>query len=620
MDVTAFVSSPDGRHATFTPPQPLGSGQHQLRLLEYTAQGSIAQRGQWVVDIRQSAGYREAGIKTNWTLVLTHRLDEHNLTPPVPGRNVATGMAHVQGSVADDDWRLSGDIDVIGASRKPLMPRQRGAIDIGNYLFSAQKGPVVAQAGHHAAGPDSLVMQGFNRRGLSLGWKAPGDATTVTAFGMQTQNVVGTHQGYGMGDQHERTSGVVFAARPLADPGALRVWGAYLTGEGASQTGAAGAGVAGSGSASSGRAASLAAAAALLDQRLNLMGEVAYTRYDADGAGKDTDLNGVIDQNDPAQSGQGHQASIDYLPQSGLTWLGEPVALRFGVQEKRLSTYFRSLANPAAGADQSVWSGYAAGDWAGLHLEGRLTRLTDNVDNNTLLPRNRVLNQTLNLSYQPRSPVAPGQEVKLPWYGQPMYYATYANTETDVIRAGSSITAGALKQSYATTLGAAFSYPSWTWGVSHNFGEDEDRRQLTWDVRHRSTHLNANFLLGALTLTPSLGYHDEKRSDPPAGLAIQDRDTLSGGLGLSYAFSDAVSSSLNYILNREKTSDRATNRKTYDVSGSVSWIAIAAKPSRPGLSFAVEGAYHDERDRGTAATTIAAESYQIFLKATLSLP
>ena len=67
IDVTSLVAL-TGNQADVTPVQPLAWGKHHLRLVEYATDGSIIERGDWTLDVRQSKQFREATLQTNATL------------------------------------------------------------------------------------------------------------------------------------------------------------------------------------------------------------------------------------------------------------------------------------------------------------------------------------------------------------------------------------------------------------------------------------------------------------------------------------------------------------------------------------------------------------------------
>src|SRR5688572_24851674 len=158
FDVTALVSR-EGADAVFTPPQPLPFGPHTLRLVEYAPDGTIIERGMWEFEIRKAALFREAEGRIASTLNITQRIADDDLTQPTPKKNQANGAAQLAGTVADSNWRLKGNMDLLYNSQEQLTPRQKDQLDMGRFLLQGELGAASAQAGHHAVAPDSLIMQ-----------------------------------------------------------------------------------------------------------------------------------------------------------------------------------------------------------------------------------------------------------------------------------------------------------------------------------------------------------------------------------------------------------------------------------------------------------------------------
>lgn len=615
FDVTAYVSSADGRHAVFTPPQPIDSGKHELRLIEYLAGGQIVERGRWTLEIRSGEGYREASLNGNLVFNLTRRLASHNLAVGTPGANQADGAVSLRGTLADADWKVSGAADLLGSSRHGQLPRRDGPIDLATFLLTAEKGPVVAQAGHHAVGPDSLVMQGFSRRGVSAGVKSTDGGGALTAFALNTGNVIGFQDGLGVGDADNRTVGAVVSVRPSSGQD-LGIWGTLVSGAGRDQTGASGSGVAGDATRGKGRAAALSGYGAFLDDRVRLRVEVARSHFDADGPGTDTDGNGVIDHDEPYRGGNSHLLMLDWRPWDKLEAAGRPAALSFGLERRRIGTWFRSPAAAGAARDTDLWKGGLNFALAGLHGDASLARASDNVDRQPNVARSRSLQSNLSMGWYPEYARAADGQPALPWYGQPYLGLALGRTDIDVIDASSSLAAGALRRTDSATLSATFSGGTWSWGVSHTLGKDEDRRQSAPDLSLSSSQLFASLQVGErLSVTPTVSYSLTSESDAPAGVTAKDRKTLAVGLYAAYTLSETLNLGAAYTLSDEGTSDHSADRCFQDLNVRLSWTLAPAKERRPGLTLMLDGSRHDE-----SGGSAGADNWQVFLRAVIGLP
>lgn len=599
LDVTGLVSR-EGNQALFTPPQALSYGQHQLRLIEYAPDGNIIERGAWMLEVRKSPAFRELDMKADTTLNLVRRVSDDDLIS-APKRNQGNGGAQLQGALADGDWRLNGIADILYNSQETQLPRARNQVDVGNFLLTGTAGAFSINAGHHAVAPESLVMQGFNRRGVSAGYASTETGATVSGFGLRTQDIYGTQEGFGIGDSENRIDGVTASLRPLAsDREALLIAATYLSGEGPDQIGTS---IGGDPTAAGGRAGSLIADGNLLDRRLRLRGEYAATRYDFDGR----------QAGNPAQSDRGYAALATFTPWHQKMVMEQPLAASIGVENRRIGTFFRSPANPSGIADRQLIRSFLAMDWYGLNAQASLGHETDNVDDLALLPRTETTQGVVSLTYTPLQKLtAEGQLPTPAWYGQPTYNITHVDVDQGVEKATSTLASGALHATRNTTLSAMFNYSTWSWSISHAFGKDDDFINVAPDTENRMTQLAANMRVGEkLSVSPSVQFNEITNKDNRA----LDSETMTVGLNMGYAFSQRINSSLGYNVNRQQTDDNSTDVRTHDIIANLSWMVQPAQGLKPGMALALEGQYHDAEDRVTVSND--QNNYQLFLKASV---
>ena len=622
MDATSFMTREE-RQIVLTPPYPLGWGQHQLRLVEHTPDGGVVERGLWNFEIRKTAAFREAEGRVAATLTGARRISDKDLPAPVPRRDTANGSAQLYGAVAEGDFRATGQMDLFYNSQETLMPRgiPHGNVDLGQFLLTAEAGPVVARAGHHSVGPESLIMQGFTRRGVSVGLQSAETGAAATAFSLRTQDVIGFTQGFGIGDDDNRTSGVVLSGRPIAPHrDALVVSATALSSEGPSQFGALGTGLAGDSTATAGDAAGIVADGNALDKRLRLRGEYASTRYDFDGKGRDTDWDGILDSNQDPERDKAYAGLVTFTPWHDKVIGNQPFVWNLGVENKRLGTFFKSPANHFGLSDRRLLRGFTDVNWSGLGIQASFGRETDNVNDLELLPRTATTQGVLSLSFTPQLNIQPGPDGNippLPWYGQPMFNATYIGVDQDVEKAAAGLSVGALNTLTTLSLSGAFSYQTWSWSLNHTLGKNTNFINMTADTQSRSTQLTANFRLGArLTVGPMVQYNKIEESDPPAGFTAKDSETTTAGLNLAYLFSERVTGNLGVNSNRQKTTDNTIDSRSLDYTGNLSWVVFPARGAQPGFTLSLEGQYRDVDDR--VFLTNNQNTYQVFLKGAIS--
>lgn len=620
IDVTQWVNS-DGRRASFVPPQALSFGQHELRLVENAPDGSIIERGVWTLDIRKTQTFREADTQAAVTVVGSYRVDDNHLVN-APDKFQTSGAAQWQGAIADGNWRATGYVDVLHNSALPstgAVPavQQPRSTELGQFLFTGTVGDAslygIAQVGHHQVVPDSLIAQGFLRRGVSAGVNAASGAVSATAFSQHTSDIIGFQQGLGVGREEDRTNGVTVSGRPLPSrPEALVLTATYLAGEGPDQLGA---GAGGDPTVTSGRAGSVVADSLSFDRRLRLRGEYAATRFDFDGEGRDVLGDGSLIVNAPAESDYAYAGLASYTPWHDRQVKNHPLVWNVGVEHKRIGTFFRSPAFPMGIPDRKLLRAFSDVSWAGMSFAASLGAETNNVNDLRQLERVRGVHAAANLSYTPPpklEPLADGSLPRAPWYGQPFYTLGYQQLRQDVVDASVIVPEGRLRDTRDLAASASFSYTRWNWTALYTWGETEDFLGIQPDTRTRMAQLQAAFRIGdRLTLGPAVG------ASRVSDLTNQrDTDSLTVGLNGNYSITERIAAGLAYNLNRVDARDDLVNRTTRDAIASLIWTAIPPRGLVPGLNLSLEGQYHDGDGTGIANPSL--NTYQIFVKAAVN--
>ncbi len=604
IDITALAVL-DGTDIVVTPAQPIPFGTHVLRLVESAPDGTIVERGQWAFEIRKSTVFREAHLQTNATLNATQRIADHNVNTGA-GRQQANGSAQVQGAVANDDWQAKGAASIVANSQPDQLPRHEGHLDIAQYLVEAQRGAVSGRVGDQGAiAPDSLVMQGFARRGVSADVTAAGVAR-LTGFSMHATPLAGSENLTGVQDGQNRVDGVVATVNPIQGrPEALALSGTYVDGNG---TSASGVGVAGSPQSFGGHAGSVAADARLLDQLLRLRGEYAQSRYDFDGMG------GTLEP----QSGHAYSGLANYLPWHQVMVLGQPLVWNIGAQKQLLSTFFHSPANPGAVADRDMRQAFTGLNWYGLNAQASAGKEHDNVDDLALLPRTETRQHSFALNYVPilHAAQTSGGPPSTPFYGQPNLTASYMSLKKELANNPGALPLplGPLHETTNLMLGAQFQYAKWNWGLGHTRVADKDFANLTPETRTNSDRLQAGLQLAKLVIGGSLQYdHTDDLTNATRTQAI------TGATTLAYPFTERVTSNIAYSIRHARAVPQS-DQLVSDTTVALNWVVVPPREQRPGLSLGLDGSYHACHDKlaSPAPDTACFNSLQAFLRLSVS--
>ena len=598
IDVTSMMTM-EGDIAVFNPPQPLAYGEHQLRLVEHSQDGSINERGQWTFELRQSALFREAQANGNVTVNGNYRASDKGLGDPAPDRGQADANGQLNWSAENEDWRTSGMMSIIANTQTQLMPRQAGHIDLGQYLAAADSGMFGVKVGDHTIGPDSLIMQAFNRRGISASATAPDNKAALTLFSMHTTPITGAVNVLGVADSANLVNGAVATVQPI--PGnaeALAVMGAYVNGETNGQTSA---NVIGGPGSSGGNASSIIADSSLLQQRMRLRGEFASSSYDFDGS----------TGNLAPLGGHAYSGLVTYVPWSDMVVSGQPFLWNMGLEKKFISTYFHSPSNPGSISDRDmvhVWTGI---NWYGLDVQVNLGKESDNVDDNPLIPVTDTKQRSGVFTYSPQinyAPQANGQPPETPWYGQPTFNASFMSLDRDIVQlSGTATVSQPTHSTYTSVANANFQYATWNWNIIQTWVKDQGYNLDTTPLTHNSnTQLQGNFRF-LEKLAVGMNAFSQHVKNEEAGTQTNG---AGGGLNLAYPFTDKINSSLAYSTRHDWSTNGSSDTVTSNTTAAVGWALATPHGVRPGVTLGMDGSYQDVSNRSA--------TYQVFLRMSLT--
>ena len=595
IDVTAMVSR-NGDYAELTPLQPLPWGAHTLRLVEYAEDGSINEKAYWEFQVRRSSAFREVDYAANINLIATQRIDDKNLPPPEPNEFTGQGSAVFQGRVADDDWEVSGQMDLIYNSQEELTINQQ-RLDMGSYLVSGRKSDSQLNLGHHTLAQTSLIMEGFNRRGMSASTRFDALNSAATGFVMRPDIVIGFREGLGLTDSANRVSGVTWEIQPLQNPEALYVSATYLTGE---QT-LPGATVGSTINNQLGDAMSLVADSTVLDRRLRVRGEVAASKVSIDYA--DPLATDITDENNNAMS-----LLTTWTP---FAVPGQTFFWNTGIEASQVDTFFASLANPTLPSDKQLSRLFFNTDWSGISAQLSTAVETNNVNNLDSLPviETRVNQVFLNYAFNQ----SPDENSWLNWLGMPSLSVQWRGMTQDQIEEAVTVIYQDLDlDTNITQISNNFSHNTWTWGWLYGESEQIDHitviEQLTY-----SRGLNANFRIGAhVSVMPALQQQTTQFSFDGS-----ESDTQIASLSSQFLMQDSWNGSLT--LNKAQTESGTTADNTANtVTMQLTWNWILPKNNHPGFDVILSGSWQKFEYPLTPINDL--ETYQVFLSLAMKLP
>jgi hypothetical protein len=597
IDVTAMVVR-NGDFAEFTPLQPLPWGAHTLRLVEYATDGSINEKAFWEFQVRRNSAFREADYAADINLIASSRIADKNLTQPEPDGFTGQGSAVFQGRVADDDWEVSGQMDLVYNSEEQNTVNQQ-SLDMGSYLVSGRKNNSQLNLGHHSLAQSSLIMEGFNRRGLSASTRLDTFNSAATGFVMRPDVVIGFREGLGLSNPSNRVSGVILESQPLQNQEALYLAAAYLSGE----QSLAGATVGSNINDQQGDAMSLVADSTLLDRQLRLRGEVAASKVSIDYSDTTTD---IVDENNNAMSVLATWTPLS-IPGQSFFW-------NTGIEASQVDTFFASLANPGLPADKQINRLFFNTDWSGISAQLSTAVETDNVNNLPDRPVNETrVNQVL-LNYAFNQPEDENNWIS--WLGMPSISLQWRGMTQQQIEQALTV----LYQDFdfdtdTTQISNNFSHANWSWGWLYGESTQTDNVNVIEQLTY-TRGLNANVRIGEyVSVMPALQQQTTHLSTDGSVA-----DTRIYSLTNQFLVQDSWNGSL--MLNQAQTESDATlasqDITTNTASLQFTWNWILPKNKHPGFDIILSGSWQKSEDALTPANDL--ETYQVFLSLAMKLP
>jgi hypothetical protein len=600
LDVTAFVEVSSGS-LVLAPPEALSAGSHSLRLIERGADGSILERGYWVLEVRHSELLRELSITADLAGEINARVADKGLDTPSEHITGESG-GNVGARAADGNWRVTAQGNYLYNSQLELGLDERN-FDIGEYRidgdFENEDFFTGLTVGDHDTGIDNLLMSGFYRRGVSLRAGLADERLTVTGFVQRTEPIIGTRHVVGISHEEDRVEGASVSIRPIE---ALRdnivLTGTFYTGEGSD----GGYGVGSDQVFYDGSGWSVTADTLWFDEALRLRGEFAQTEFDFDGK----------DEGFGAETANAYSLLAAVEPLRGSTLDGSTFTWTIGAEREEIDTFFQSLANPTLQPDRETTSVYTDFYWDEFAAQLRVDHQLSNVDDLDYLPTDRNFNIYFNGSYTPY--VELEEDGSLPWFGQPFFSINAGLYEIDrVDRSDLFPDDDANNSTKSLVLSAGSNYETWSWNLSHSIYSFEDHVNLSSDLLNNSTNLSAYVLVDDwLTLSPSLQFDNAQDLDTG-----DDNQTIVVGLGAEVTVIPETLSASMYYNYQHQMGDGDTP-DTNSFNGEVVWTIRPPAVNQLGVALALTGFVQDTNDDFSNPT--ANLQYQAFTALRLSLP
>lgn len=477
-------------------------------------------------------------------------------------------------------WEMAEELDRIGrrGEAPPL------SVDLSRRQVVGSTGPLRVQVGEQTVAGESLILRGFNRRGLSLDLFGGPRAAELTGFVVQGEASSDPDDGLGLSDAQNRISGVAGRLSPVKS-GEIQVnlSAAYLSGQRPGKT---------PGDPQQGDAWTAAAEAGLW-KHLSLRGEVAGSRF---APGEDWD----------EREGQAFSLLARYhsvLHPEGVP----PVEWQLGMESQQVDPFFYSLGNAGFGADRSRVRLFGSAMQDRISVSGSAGRERNNIDDNPHRATVERLDYLLQLQYDLRRALR-----LVPWLGSPRYSLIldgFRREQTDA--PPSSAAPGVDEGQKGLQCRVDFSREGWQWGAGYRISALRDHAGKN-DRRQNSLDLRAEARVGdRLILLPVIEYGTTSAGG-------DEMETAHLGLrGKAVLYPDRLRAGWDLSLSRNELLGGGWERNSVLV-GDLTYTLWPPRESRPGFDLTLSGSRRDRENSGRPE--LERREYLLYLALTMTLP
>jgi hypothetical protein len=587
IDVSSMVAI-EGDQLVFTPPSPFVLGNHELRLVEYAANGDIIELGFWSFEVRQSVAFREQQLVIGAVLNNRYRTADNYSNSDVDIQKYRSdGAADIAYTAKNKNSGIDFNANLLYDEDEDNTIRGE-QVDLGQYLLGIDLGKNThIDIGHHSVQHSSLIYSQFHRRGISGNFKLPSVNSVLRVFSSRTGDLQGFTEGLGVEDSDNRVDGIALDYQPFqSNPESLTIITSYLTGKRKDEDETIGMFVEESG----GDAASIAIDSKVLDKTLHIHVEAAQSRFDFDGSYDNFDKE--------SDAAFGFFTRYSPLPNSG-----SETALLWDISLEKaiVSPNFYSLSNAYLAADRDFTKLSSNIDKGNIYAQTFISFEKDNLDNR-FTSTNNTLSGGAFVSYAQTS-------ISNSWLGSPQYSVTYLytkNDQDDPVGASTNDNTNELIE-----LGSQFSYDKGNWSLAvgeSKFNDDTgfntDNIINTYRIDGSYSITNVNFI--------SAGISAENTKD--TDLNLEARRVI---YSVSVNHSSPVYSTNAYLtLHFEELDDETLGplseiKNTFTVEASIGKRLLEAKNLFPGINLSLSGTYREAEDKTLLNND--ATDYAVFL-------
>ncbi|MDZ7851234.1 MAG: hypothetical protein U5L98_00930 [Halomonas sp.] len=577
VDVSEMVTW-EARGLRYQPVRAMSTGEHELRLMYYGDDGSVEELGYWTFEVRQTATFKTITVEGNSELTINQRIAEHNMSAP-PDYN-ADGYSQWFTELQSDRVRIEATGELAYANR-PEQGITGRRLDMPQFSILAETERTRVAAGDQSMGQQSLVMDGYQQRGLHGELALDTFDSSFQLFGMSGNRELGIDDGLGLSDPDNRITGARWESQwQPGDTSEIHISSTYLTG-GISEPDASSWSSTPTTRVHDGHAWNAVLDGFFMERRLRIRGEHATSRYDFDGRDFGFDA-----ETDTAWS------ALVLLDPDPTNW-ETPLDWRIGAEAQRVGPFYRSLAHSNLPSDLYLRRIYASAERDKWYWDTSYALEEDNLDNFAAYATTETSRWNMQLGYDEYESPEPGSLFAL--LGKPSYSLSLDRVD----RKDKQTPSGYLPNDTRVDgiqASAAFRQDVWYWSVE--LGTERFTDHTGWQP-DTDTH-NLGWQLGLEMLEHyglTLGWQGSQTRYRNGGERI-DQQVFSLG-GNAQFIPDKLSATLNLSLNQNNAKDDPffpQRDESLYISGQLDWRIRKPESNRVGLNLSLSYSGNTLRD------------------------
>jgi len=598
LDVTALARFHPGQ-AVLHPSQQLATGGHHLTVYRLVGE-TLHKLRDLPFQVTAAPGFALANVDIQATLNVSYpALRQGPAHAQAQTGWQSDGAANINGKWGHRDWEVGANANVFfdtlrGRSSGFSGGGEQSVADLGDFLIQAKKGNLSGKIGHHDVGEQGLVLHSFHRRGISIGWQTRNKRYGATGFAFSSEPVSGFRHGLGVGSKRTRVTGTTATLKPFAAGAeATTVNLTWIDGQ---TQGLRTSSIVQDNRIKGGNAVGLEATRGFFHNRLKLRGEWAGSHYDF--AGQQSGQSATPDD--------ARVIAVKYQPIVADYANHQSQSLELGLDQRHIGTFFRSLANPGLPADLDSSRGYAQYSNHGAVLQVTVEKQNNNSGDSPLLATIETLLKSVTASYSPLylDGGKPG------FLGRPSFGASWSESTQKSQYTPPNYPLKLDTSTTQTTLFSSFSHTRWDWTINLSRGEISDALGTVAGSKNTLLGLGLNLRPGRATQLGGQWQYSRQTSDLGAAT-----DQYLVNLNLSTELIPKKLAANGRFSWNEQKSDAVVQSRSATMDLGLSWIALAARPKRAGLTLWLRGQYNQQHS--SQATTTPGNSYQALLGLTM---